>query len=84
LFLLFFVSLHPPGRISSALDLIKRHEVYSHGRLIDRVEAARSVAATNASYPQSLMQNLSEMTVGGSGGGSTGNIGGGSSFMQIV
>ena len=78
LVLLLIIFSNCSGRVSSALDLIKRHEVYSHGRLIDRVEAARSVAATNASYPQSLIQNLNEMAVGGG----SGTIGGTSTFVH--
>lgn len=48
------------GNISNALNLIKRHEVFPSGRLIDRVEAARSMTAASQ-FPQNIMQQLSEM-----------------------
>lgn len=49
------------GKIANALSLIKRHEIISSGRLIDRVEAARTFAAA-PQYSQHAMQPLGGVT----------------------
>lgn len=56
------------GKVSNALSLIKRHEVFPHGRLIDRVEAARCASGNNttpvsAQYSSSILHKFNEMTM---------------------
>ena len=53
------------GKISNALNLLKRHEIFPHGRLIDRVEAARSANNTGGGghYSSNLLHKFNEMTM---------------------
>ncbi|XP_066928082.1 CCR4-NOT transcription complex subunit 10-like [Clytia hemisphaerica] len=53
------------GKITSALSLIKKHEIFPHGRLVDRVEAAARTAnnPVGGQYPQNILHKFNEMTM---------------------